>query len=426
MTPAPVFLALLLCLFPAYGSAANEIIVYGTVADQNDTPVPGAFITMISDADTVQTTSMGDGSYEVYLNKTTSIDERPESYAISLSQNYPNPFNPSTIITYEIGRASQVRLDVYSILGQHVCTLENNMMPPGTHRVRWEGYDTNGQRVAAGVYLYLLRVNSHSLTRKMVLLDGNNIPAPSTEKSTMSPKTTIVPAGKKYLVTAEKGNMYHYSGIHTIYLDQESVNLDITMPDIYQPYFLFASSGRHNDEFIYAGDSILYGLVAHAETVLPDSCEIVITTLYGDEERLTLTGNNYFTHSTGECYKRFFSSASQGTMETAPAESPTPYNGILEVNAENDSVTAVPVFPAAPEFESLSAEIAVIDTVEIIEILDNSFILWNNTYYVGSNTGTDWMRIDTDIIMVHFRPDVTDVENSDFIESNNLTFKKFI
>lgn len=421
-----VLLGFLIYFLSVSGYADDEVLVYGMVVDQNDNPVPNATITFASEADTAQTKGLDDGSYSLYLNNTTAVDEQPESFTISLSQNYPNPFNPSTIITYEIGRTSQVRLDIYSILGQHICTLENGMMTPGSHRVRWQGYDANGQRVAAGVYLYLLRVDGYSLARKMVLIDGNNIPLSIPSTNITSQKTTIFPEGKNYLVTAGKGYMYNYSGMHTIDLDQNSINIDITMPDTYQPYFLFASSGRHINEFMYAGDNLQYNLVAHAETELPESCELVITSLLGDKERVTLTGNDFLYRKMGECTWRYFLSSSQGTIETMSAENPTLYNGILEVDAESDTVTAVLSSSISQDTESLSTVITVTDTVETTEIFGYSYVLWDGNYYVGSSSGTDWTLIDTDIIMIRFRSGVTDQEITNFMENNNLAIKNVL
>ncbi len=57
----------------------------------------------------------------------------PEQF--SLAQNYPNPFNPSTVISFALPTASDVRLSIYNVLGQEVTTLVNGRMDAGVHQV---------------------------------------------------------------------------------------------------------------------------------------------------------------------------------------------------------------------------------------------------------------------------------------------------
>jgi len=88
----------------------------------------------------------------------------------TLYQNYPNPFNPSTSIDFSLSTTSDVRLDIYNILGQRVDRLLNEKMPAGTHRIVWDATNNDGQRVATGIYLYKLQVNGDSRTKKMMFL----------------------------------------------------------------------------------------------------------------------------------------------------------------------------------------------------------------------------------------------------------------
>lgn len=89
-----------------------------------------------------------------------------------LRQNYPNPFNPTTTIEFRLdgGGSERVVLDIFNILGQHVATPVDDVLPPGDYRAVWSGADKGGQSVASGVYLYRLRVGSENQTRKMLLL----------------------------------------------------------------------------------------------------------------------------------------------------------------------------------------------------------------------------------------------------------------
>ena len=94
----------------------------------------------------------------------------PEQF--SLGQNYPNPFNPSTIIPYQLPVSTQVRLEVFNVLGQRMATLVDAEQPAGFHTATWDGTDVSGRGVAAGLYLYRLVGDGVRLTRSMVLLDG--------------------------------------------------------------------------------------------------------------------------------------------------------------------------------------------------------------------------------------------------------------
>jgi photosystem II stability/assembly factor-like uncharacterized protein len=92
----------------------------------------------------------------------------PKEYA--LSQNHPNPFNPSTVIAYALPTRSDVKIEIFNILGRLVTTLVDSNKPAGSHEVIWDGTDLSGKQVATGVYLYRLKAGETVLTRKMLLL----------------------------------------------------------------------------------------------------------------------------------------------------------------------------------------------------------------------------------------------------------------
>jgi len=87
-----------------------------------------------------------------------------------LKQNYPNPFNPSTTIKIELPKTSDVRLEIYNILGQKVKTLVNETMKAGYRKVRWDGRNDYGVRVSSGMYIYIVRAGDFIARHKMVLL----------------------------------------------------------------------------------------------------------------------------------------------------------------------------------------------------------------------------------------------------------------
>jgi hypothetical protein len=87
-----------------------------------------------------------------------------------LVQNQPNPFRNTTGLQFQIPRAERVVLRVFNSLGQHVRTLVDGEVGAGRHDVRWDGRDSAGRAVAAGVYYYRIDTDSFSRVRKMSLL----------------------------------------------------------------------------------------------------------------------------------------------------------------------------------------------------------------------------------------------------------------
>lgn len=86
-----------------------------------------------------------------------------------LSQNYPNPFNPTTTIAYTLPENADVKLSVYSLLGQEINILHNGFQQKGAHRILWNGLNAKGHKVPSGIYIYQLRVNHANLAKEMVL-----------------------------------------------------------------------------------------------------------------------------------------------------------------------------------------------------------------------------------------------------------------
>ena len=109
--------------------------------------------------------------YEADINVVaTSIDDASLPTSISLAQNYPNPFNASTNINFSLANQTTVELTIYDLLGRRVVTLVNGLLPAGQKTVTWEGLDANGNAVASGMYLYVLRADGVTLSKHMALL----------------------------------------------------------------------------------------------------------------------------------------------------------------------------------------------------------------------------------------------------------------
>jgi len=87
----------------------------------------------------------------------------PEDYV--LSQNYPNPFNPITEISFGLPNPSDVRLEVFNLLGQVVSIIHQGHLEAGHHSYSWDG-----SAVASGVYIYRLTAGEFVDSKKMILI----------------------------------------------------------------------------------------------------------------------------------------------------------------------------------------------------------------------------------------------------------------
>jgi len=105
-------------------------------------------------------------SSERFILKRESVI--PVTFA--LHQNFPNPFNPTTTISYDLQKESDVGLAVYDMLGNEVAILVNSSQLAGVRYVQWDGTDSIGRPVSSGVYIYLIEAGEFVQARKMVLL----------------------------------------------------------------------------------------------------------------------------------------------------------------------------------------------------------------------------------------------------------------
>lgn len=101
------------------------------------------------------------------------VTDAPASLAgsvFALQPAAPNPFHAATTIAYALPASGPVDLAIYDVAGRKILSLVDDVRPAGRHAVRWNGRNAEGRAVAAGVYLYRLRVGSQVKQERMVLL----------------------------------------------------------------------------------------------------------------------------------------------------------------------------------------------------------------------------------------------------------------
>jgi len=107
----------------------------------------------------------------ILLNRTivSAIGEEPGTGPLTKfrfsSQNYPNPFNSQTTIAYSISQRSEVKIDIFDVLGRRIACFSEGKMEPGSHQITW---DAKG--APSGIYFYKLRAGDFRETKRMLLL----------------------------------------------------------------------------------------------------------------------------------------------------------------------------------------------------------------------------------------------------------------
>jgi hypothetical protein len=151
-----IMLALLLLSGTAYAQTINwQAFTSGAQISSGSGQVLRSFIG--------QPTASGYSGFGVYQGQTRlSVTDNPSQPAgtakplrYQLDQNYPNPFNPSTGIRYQVPGVSDVRLEVFDVLGRKVSTLVNERQVAGAYSVNF-----NAASLASGIYFYRIEVRS--------------------------------------------------------------------------------------------------------------------------------------------------------------------------------------------------------------------------------------------------------------------------
>jgi hypothetical protein len=87
-----------------------------------------------------------------------------------LSPNFPNPFNPSTSMRFSVPVRSEVRITLYSLVGERVTVLVNDEYDPGVFETSWLA------NVPSGTYLVQFVATPRNggvpfrLSQKMILI----------------------------------------------------------------------------------------------------------------------------------------------------------------------------------------------------------------------------------------------------------------
>lgn len=102
-----------------------------------------------------------------YMQPSNVEDDNSLPLNFELNQNFPNPFNPSTLISYNLSKSTNVKLIVTNSLGEVVATLVDGFESAGKKVVT---FDTSKEKLTSAVYFYTIITENGSVSKKMVLM----------------------------------------------------------------------------------------------------------------------------------------------------------------------------------------------------------------------------------------------------------------
>ncbi len=115
-----------------------------------------------------------DGTTVMVDNTTVSLLKIMEQVTVSegfeVYQNSPNPFGEETEIGYRLPEATNVTIEIYTMMGQKLVTLLDARQEAGYHTITWDGTDSNGTKMSEGIYLYKVTAYGEVQTRRMVVM----------------------------------------------------------------------------------------------------------------------------------------------------------------------------------------------------------------------------------------------------------------
>jgi len=117
--------------------------------------------------------SVQGGFWQLGGSAVTSVEDPGATppHRFLVFDNVPNPFGISTLIAFELPKASRTLVAIHGPDGRLVRTLMNEDRAPGHYQVTWDATDNGGRRVRPGVYLLRIQAGELRATRKLIRVE---------------------------------------------------------------------------------------------------------------------------------------------------------------------------------------------------------------------------------------------------------------
>jgi hypothetical protein len=131
-------------------AVALRVDGYPTLFFKNATQIADATPVIVVDG---KTSAGIDFTAEAAM-RVTNDTRLPTELETTIDGAQPNPFCDATTISFALPAPRNVRVTIYSLMGEPVRDLFDGELEAGTQTVRWNGCDNEGRAVPSGLYLY--------------------------------------------------------------------------------------------------------------------------------------------------------------------------------------------------------------------------------------------------------------------------------
>jgi hypothetical protein len=128
------------------------------------------FIASDYDPGSIVEAGVDDFSIVSYQEADAGVTAGEVAGKLMLARNIPNPFASETTIRFAVpGAGRKVSLRIYDVRGREVTTLLDGEEVAGSRTITWDGTNSSGVKVPAGIYFTSLTDRRETVSRKIVL-----------------------------------------------------------------------------------------------------------------------------------------------------------------------------------------------------------------------------------------------------------------
>lgn len=120
--------------------------------------------------------AVGSNNDTVYVVDGVSVgikEEQKQQQTLRVSpvvHVYPNPFSTIVQVHFNLLNDTKVNIAIYSLSGEKVITLAQELKKAGYHTVIWNGQDKSRRKLPSGIYFCRIQMENLTRVEKMVLI----------------------------------------------------------------------------------------------------------------------------------------------------------------------------------------------------------------------------------------------------------------